>query len=185
MARPTRHVVRGKALAALPYGTRIEIVEALMVLRKATVEELGRFLVREPNSLYHHLRPLMEVGLVVEHGKRATSKRPAAVLRLPALRLELDPEDRSPAAQATRRRLAKAVMRTALARQLRGLDDPELALGGRRPSLLQSLRIARLGPRGHARVVRALRELNELLLEEHDPDGRAFALTVQLAPYDP
>ena len=155
-----------------------------MSMQPATVEELGRFLGRRTNTLYHHLRPLVEVGLVVECGERPTSKRPAKLYRLPANRLEVDPDDRSEEAMLVRRKIIRAVMRTALARQESALDDPDVVFGGRRPSVMSSIRIARLRPRGHERVARVLKELNAILGEEHHPDGRAFVLTYQLSPFD-
>ena len=177
MAKEKAHRVTGAALRALPYNGRVELIEALMSEQPATVEDLARFLGRDPSSLYYHLRPLLAVGLVEEAGERATAKRPAKLYRLPATKLEVDPEDRSREAMDVRRKLIRAVMSKALQRQEAGLDDPDLVLGGRRPTLLHSIRIARLTPRGHERVVRKLRELNAVLREEHAPDGQAFALT--------
>lgn len=184
MAKEKAHLVQGAALHALPYNGRIEIIEALMNQQPATVEELGDFLERDPTSLYYHLRPLLELGLVEEAGERATSKRPAKLYRLPASRLEVDPDDKSPEALDVRKRVVRTVLAKALQRLEAGLDDPELVLGGRRPTVVYGLRIARLKPRGHERVARKLRELSELLSEEHDPDGRAFALTFQMAPFE-
>ena len=184
MPRETTHPIQGPALHALPYNGRLELVEALMSEQPATVEDLARFLGREPSSLYYHLRPLLEVGLVEEAGERPSARRPAKLYRLPASRLEVDPEDTSPEAMEVRRKMVRAVMTKALQRQEAALDDPDLVLGGRRPTVVHSLRIARLRPRGHERVVRKLRELNALLAEEHDPDGEAFALTFQLSPFE-
>jgi len=183
MPRETIHRIRGRALRALAYPARIELVEALMSEQPATVEELGRFLGRNPRALYHHLRPLLAVGLVVEVGERPTSRRPARLYGLPAERLELDPEDRSKPAREARCRMARAVLRKALALHERALEDPGLALGGKRRALTLGHRVARLTPRGLERVNVKLRELMTLLVEEHDPRrGTPFVLTVQLAP---
>ena len=183
MAKETTHRVAGAALRALPYNGRVELIEALMSEQPATVEDLARFLGRDPTSLYYHLRPLLAVGLVEEAGEQPTSNRPAKLYQLPASKLEVDPEDTSREAMEVRRKLVRAVMSKALQRQEAGLDDPDLVLGGRRPTIIHSIRIARLKPRGHERVVRKLRELNAVLREEHAADGKAFALTYQMAPF--
>lgn len=184
MSPVERHLVDLDALRALSTAGRIELVEALMSLQPATVEELGRFLGRDPTSLYYHLRPLVDVGLVEEAGERPTARRPARLWRLAGNRLEVDPDDRSAEAMEIRKQIVRAVMAKTLRRQEQGLDDPDLVLGGPRPTVMQTLRIVRLKPRGHARVVRKLRELQALLSEEHDPDGRAFALSFQLSPFE-
>jgi DNA-binding transcriptional ArsR family regulator len=186
MGRKSFHLVRGRALRALAYPARIELVEALMSEQPATVEELGRHLGRNPRGLYHHLRPLIAAGLVEEAGQRPTSKRPAKLYRLPSGRLTLDPDDRSKAACEARRRMAGAVFRTALGLNESALEDPDIALGGRWRELTLGHRVARLTPRGLERVNAKLRELMDLLVEEHDPErGTPYALTVQVAPRRP
>lgn len=184
MTKERTHRISRDALRAIPYSGRIELVEALMSLQPATVQDLASFLGRDPSSLYYHLRPLLEVGLVVEAGERPTSKRSAKLYQLPASRLEIDPDDKSPEALALRRKIIRAVMAKAEQRQERALADPDVSLGGPRPTAMSSIRIARLKPAAHARVVRKLRELNALLSSQHDPDGRAFALTFQMAPFE-
>ena len=95
MPRESVHYIRGRALRAIASARRLELIEALMSEQPATVEELGRHLGRDPKTLYHHLRPLLKAGLVEEAGERPTSKRPATIYRLPADRLELDPQENS------------------------------------------------------------------------------------------
>lgn len=183
MPQSEAHILHGEALHALPYAGRIELVEALMSLQPATVEELASFLGRDANTLYHHLRPLLRVGVVLEAGKRSTARRPATLYRLPAGRLKMDPEDRSPEALEARKKFIRTLLRETLRRQEKGLDDPDLVLDGERPTLVADLRIARLKPESHARVVRLLHELNELMMEAHDPDGEPFVLTYQLSKF--
>lgn len=182
MARETVHYIRGPAVKALASARRIELLEALMSEQPATVEELGRHLDRDPKTLYHHLRPLLEAGLVEEAGERPTSKRPAAVYRLPADRLELDPDEDSARVRETRLKIVRSALRTAMRLQERALADPATELGGRRRMVALGHRVARLTPRGRVRVNAKLRELYELLGEVHDERGAPFALTLSLAP---
>lgn len=182
MARERTHRVGGPALRELAYPARIEIVEALMSEQPATVDDIARRLGRSAKALYHHLRPLLRAGLVEEAGQRPTARRPATLYRLPAMRLELDPEDRSRTALEARHDLARAVFRTALRRNERELASPDVVLGGRRRTLMLGHRVARLTPTGLGRVNAKVKELMDLLVEEHDERGRPFALTVQVVP---
>ena len=151
----------------------------------ATVEELGRYLGRDPKTLYHHLRPLVRAGLVVAAGERPTSKRPATVYRLPADRLELDPEDDSARAREVRRKIARSTLRSAINLQERAVDDPACVLGGRHRTVVLGHRVARLTPGGRARVNARLHELYKTLGELHDERGTPYTLTMSLAPSRP
>lgn len=182
MPRETTHKIRGAALQALAYPARLELMEALMTNQPATVEELGHALGRAPKTLYHHLKPLLAVGLIVEVGERPTSKRPAKVYGLPAGHLVVDPEDMSPASVEARAKIAKVILRSSLNWHTAAMNDPEVVIGGKQATLVLAQRIARLRPRGRKRVVKKLLELYALLGEEHDPKGEPFALTVQLVP---
>ncbi len=182
MPRKSVHYVRGPALRALASARRLELVEALMSEQPATVEELGRHLGRDPKTLYHHLRPLLKAGLVEEAGERPTSKRPAAIYRLPADRLELDPHEDTPLARETRQKIACSALRTAMRLQKRAIADPASVMGGRRRTVLLGHRVARLTPRGRERVIAKLHELYKLLGEVHDERGTPFAMTLSLVP---
>lgn len=181
MARRVRPI-RSRDLRHLASVRRIELLEALMSEQPATVEELGRHLGRDPKTLYHHLRPLVRAGLVEEAGERPTSKRPAAVYRLPAERLELDPKATSRAAREERKKIARSILRSVTNLQERAIDDPKSVLGGRRRSVILGHRVARLTPKGLERFNAKMRELYELVGELHDERGEPFAVTLSLAP---
>jgi len=182
MARETVHRVRGKAMELLASARRLELLEALMSEQPATVEELARHLGRSPRTLYHHLHPLVRAGLVEEAGERPTSKRPATIYRLPADRLELDPEDNSPRAREVRRKIARSALRSAMNLQERAIENPANVLAGRHRNVVLAHRVARLTPSGRARFNAKLHELYETLGELHDERGTPFALTISLAP---
>jgi len=179
------HRVRGAALDALAALPRLELVEAFQQTGPATVDELAAVLERPPKTLYRPLKVLVEAGLVVEDGSVPTETRPATRYRLIAERLELDPEDRSPRARAARDKLARAILGTALRLHAAALADGDVELGGPRRSLTLGHRVARLTPEGLSRVNAKLSELYDLLGTEHDPRGRAYVLTLQLAPDRP
>ncbi len=161
---------------------RIELLEALMAAQPATVDDLARHLGRSPKTLYHHLRPLVDAGLVEEAGERPTSKRPATIYRLPAARLELDPDDDSSDAREARRKIARSALRSAMNLQERAIEDPSSVLGGRHRNVVLGHRVARLTPSGRTRLSAKLHELYQLLGELHDERGTPYALTLSLAP---
>ncbi|MEQ8763122.1 MAG: helix-turn-helix domain-containing protein [Planctomycetota bacterium] len=185
MPRKRTHLVEGAALSALATARRLELIEALMSEQPATVEELGRYLGREPRSLYHHLRPLLKAGLIEEAGQRETSRRPATLYRLPAERLELNRGDRSPRSRALLKKLARSTLQNALRLQERAVDGPATSPNDPRHSAKLAHRAARLTPAGLKQIHQKMRELFELLGELHDEEGVPTALTISLAPAAP
>jgi len=66
---------------------RLEILEALDALGRASARELAAHLSRPPGAVYHHVRTLASAGLIVEAGVRRGSRRPEALYAPAAERL--------------------------------------------------------------------------------------------------
>jgi DNA-binding transcriptional ArsR family regulator len=66
---------------------RLEILEALDALDRASARELAAHLGRPPGAVYHHVRTLTQAGLFVEVDVRRGSRRPEVVYALAAPRL--------------------------------------------------------------------------------------------------
>ena len=66
---------------------RLEILEALGALDRASARELAAHLGRPPGAVYHHIRTLTRAGLLVDVGLRRGSRRPEVVYELAAPRL--------------------------------------------------------------------------------------------------
>lgn len=66
---------------------RLEILEALGALDRASARELAAHLGRPPGAVYHHVRTLTQAGLIVEVGVRRGSRRPEVVYAPAADRL--------------------------------------------------------------------------------------------------
>lgn len=58
---------------------RSELLMALITLDRASVNELAEHLGRSAKALYHHLRPMIEVGLVVEVDTRRSGARTESI----------------------------------------------------------------------------------------------------------
>lgn len=63
---------------------RLEIVEALSALGRASVRDLAAHLGRSTGAVYHHLTALRRAGLVREVARRPGPRRPEAVFALAA-----------------------------------------------------------------------------------------------------
>ena len=74
------------------------------------------------------------------------------------------------------------ILRNAFRLHEKALADPALRLGGNSATVALGHRAVRLTPSGLRRVHRKLREVYEVLGEEHDERGVPFAVTLGLAP---
>ncbi len=76
-------------MRALGAATRQEIVDVLPRMGTVSVAELAGALGRPADSLYHHLRILERVGLVLKAGSRRAGRRREALIRAVAPELWL------------------------------------------------------------------------------------------------
>jgi DNA-binding transcriptional ArsR family regulator len=66
---------------------RLEILQAIGSLGRASAREVAAQLGRPPGAIYHHVRMLEQGGLIVEVERRAGARRPEAVYALASERL--------------------------------------------------------------------------------------------------
>jgi predicted transcriptional regulator len=78
---------------AITSATRFEILEQMRSAAPCSVAELARQMDRPADGLYHHLRKLLEAGLIREVGSRAVGKQVEAVydLAYDTMIFEVDP----------------------------------------------------------------------------------------------
>jgi DNA-binding transcriptional ArsR family regulator len=91
---------------------RMEILEALDALERASARELAAHLGRPPGAVYHHVRTLTQAGLFVEVDIRRGSRRPEVVYALAAPRLAVA-AGTSPSGDRQALRTLQAVLRQA------------------------------------------------------------------------
>jgi DNA-binding transcriptional ArsR family regulator len=70
-------------MRAIISPARDEILDAISANGPSTVADLGLFLGRKPDSLYHHLRVLRDVGLLIESDSRNSQGRATALYDVP------------------------------------------------------------------------------------------------------
>lgn len=63
---------------------RLEIIDAMSVIAPCSVAELAIELGRTPQSLYYHIKMLVEVGMIIQTATRKAGKRDEAVYDLPS-----------------------------------------------------------------------------------------------------
>jgi DNA-binding transcriptional ArsR family regulator len=87
--RDTFRIDRVEQIRALAAPTRQEIVDALEISGPTTVAALGAMLHRAPDSLYHHIKILLRVGLIRKVKTRPTAFTRQAVYGLPGRRMRM------------------------------------------------------------------------------------------------
>lgn len=88
-----------------------DIVEALLQIRQASVNELAKHLNRSPKALYYHIKRLCEVELVQVIFTRRVAKRTESVYGLVADRFIVEEEGEDSELRRAQRRSFKALLR--------------------------------------------------------------------------
>ena len=136
----TYWVLQRKQLRSLVSQRRLEIIDRLVAAGPLSAKDLARLVGAQPSALYHHLRQLMEVGLVVEAGYRVVRRRREVLYmtRAPRIRLFRALRDPSNAREMTR---ITATMSRQMSRDFkRGIKSPAARPSG----ALQNLGFMRL-----------------------------------------
>jgi DNA-binding transcriptional ArsR family regulator len=180
MARgPSKFVIRrAEQLVALASPVRCRIVDALSASGPSSVRQIAARLGRKPESLYYHIRALVDVGLVVSREKRRVGRRAEAVYQLVAPRLIIDPKQRTAAYADALAGTCAALLRLTARNYRAAIDRGDFVLDGARRNLMVRRCIARLDRAGLARLNRYLEGIGDLA--EKREAGQTIALTVVL-----
>ena len=89
MARPRRtfEVVRDDQIEVMASPARLEILDAVRSTGPCSIADIAALLGRPADSLYYHVRQLVEVDLLIPCGTRPTSRRHEELYRTPARRI--------------------------------------------------------------------------------------------------
>ena len=98
-------------LAAIRSPVRQEIIDALAPARIRTVAEIASMLGRSTHSLYHHVRVLERVGLILNMGIERRNRRDEALYATPGRRLRIHRDPGSPTFQRNMRGLVAGMLR--------------------------------------------------------------------------
>lgn len=178
----TYWVLQRKQLSSLVSQRRLEIIDRLVAAGPLAAKELARLVGAQPSALYHHLRQLMEVGLVVEAGSRVVRRRREVLYMTRAPRIRLFRALRDPS-NAREMISITATMARQMSRDFRrGIRSPEARPSG----ALQNLGFMRLlaspSPATLRRINRYLAEIGELLFTSTDARYEPLSLAWIMAP---
>ena len=170
-------------LAAIRSPVRQEIVDALAGTAIRTVAEIASMLGRSPHSLYHHVRVLERVGLILNMGIERRNRRDETLYATPARRLLIHRNPRSPTFQRNMRGLVAGMLRLTerdfvreLARRASMKGVPSLNLSAGRMK-------GRLTAGQLREVLRLMGRLYDLLGNHPEQTvGTMHALTMVIAP---
>lgn len=91
---------------------RLEIIDAMSVVAPCSVAELATELGRTPQSLYYHIKMLVDVGMIVQTATRKAGKRDEAVYDLPSGGFRIAGTD-DPDLKETSMRLTSTILKLA------------------------------------------------------------------------
>jgi len=182
--RQTLVIRRAEQLAALSSPVRSRIVESLSVHGPSSVREIADRLGRLPESLYYHLRSLVEVGIVILKEKRKTRRRAEAVYQLAAHRLVIDPKQRSDEYMKALAGTCSAVLRLAERNYRTAVDRGGFALDGPQRSLMVRRYTLRLNRARLAQLNRLLERVAEMYDGQDEAQGGdPYAVTIVLSQF--
>ncbi len=192
--KPASSAARGKrvtldpaAMSELFKPARLEVYEGLQVAGPSTIADLARRLGRPADSLYYHVKKLLDIGVVEERaapsGDRGTPARGrrAAVYAVVTRRLDVKLDPASPESREAWGEGGAAVLRVAQRDFAAALERPGLrGAGAGRNLALRRVKV-RLDAAQLKQVNAHLDALNELLLQHaENTTGDLHAVTVTL-----
>ena len=170
-------------LAAIRSPVRQEIVDALAATRIRTVAEIASMLGRSPHSLYHHVRVLERVGLILNMGIERRNRRDEALYATPGRRMRIHRDPGSATFRRNMRGLVAGMLRLTerdFARELARRASTKVVPS---PNLSAARMKGRLTAGQLREVLRLMRRLYDLLGNHPEQTvGTMHALTLVLAP---
>ncbi len=178
-----RELVLGpKAILEFFKPARLEIYECLQVTGPASIAELADRLGRAPDSLYYHVRKLVELRVLAPIEDEATGLgspgRNGAIYELTAKRVQGTLDHKSRASRDAWAHGASSVLRLASRDIESALDSGETRVEGVDRNLSVTRMKARLKKKDLRRVNKLVDELFSILGEHSaSTDGALYALT--------
>ena len=174
-----------KQLACLTSPVRLEMLETFGVWGPCGVADVARRMERAPDSLYYHLRKLVEVGLLEHVKDRRRGHRFEALYRLPARDIEVDRRQHGEARVQTSKAI-HAVLRLAGRELDDALDDESVLDEGPKRRLYGRRLRGRLSQRAIAEINRHVSAIEAVFAREQvkrkGRGGLPVALTLVMTP---
>jgi DNA-binding transcriptional ArsR family regulator len=169
-----------KYFKALTSAQRLELISSLGDAGPGTIAELAERLGRTPHSLYHHMKMLLDAGIV--SAVRAGKKKKEAVFTLTSLKIMLGPDRKSRAAVLATKRSLDSILNITSREVYEALSS-----GAKKEGQDREIYAARLKGRFPQNTLRSVNKLldnieNVVRKETKDSTGKVYALTIVLTP---
>ena len=163
---------------------RHDIVDRLVASGPLSIKELAAIIGAEPPALYHHIKKLLAVGLVLEAGSRVVRRKREQLYATPGKRMRLsraldDPKNRDLFSQ-----VGASLCRQKDRDFRRGAASPAAVTHGAAKNFGFSRLIGSPGPEGMAEINRRLEEINRILWESADGGGQLIGFSWIMAPIE-
>jgi len=178
----SEHALTPDQIDCLTHPLRLAIIQRLEGDKEATARELALRIGRPPTSLYHHLKQLLDIGLVRIIGERKGQRRPEAIYALIADEYTtIDAVKTSAGRQAYARSTSRIA--EAAARVLSGAIEADSArFQGDARNIRARFFMVRANRQKLARINMLIDELEALLLDGKPDDGDEIMLTLLMSP---
>jgi DNA-binding transcriptional ArsR family regulator len=184
--RPTHRIEDPNQLRAIASPARQRIVAALEALGTSSVRELADHLGRSPESLYFHLRKLLQCQLVEGVGERPAGRRTERLYRLVASRLRIAGDLDHPEYRDALTETCRSIMRATERDYCRAVEGGIGSLHGRGRNLALHHYHVHLSAADRQRLRQLLEELAVFVIEHNDPErGELHSVTATLSPVAP
>lgn len=185
----TKQMVLGpKAVTELFKPARLEIFESLQLCGPASVSELAERLGKAPDSLYYHLRKLVQVGVIEQHAEESGAGLPGrngAMYEVAALSVTMNLDNQSRPSREAWAKGCASVLRLVTRDVEAALDSRSAVTLGAHRNLLVQRRKARLSRSDLKRVNALLDEAHSILADNaENTSGQLYALTCTLSPLE-
>ncbi|MEL6108995.1 MAG: helix-turn-helix domain-containing protein [Planctomycetota bacterium] len=163
-------------------AVRFELLEFLIACGPCSIAELASHVGANADSLYHHIRKMVNVGLVVETGLRRAARRPEAVYDVVAERFEFDTD----VAPESLMKLMRSLHRRSERNFEKSLSAGIIDFGARSRNAYLRGETARLNATDLRRVKELLVEIMDVFEEARkNESGTLFSLGFDLMPLRP
>jgi DNA-binding transcriptional ArsR family regulator len=178
----TYWIERPEQVAALTSMRRHDIADRIASSGPISIKELAEQIGVKPSALYHHIKIMLDVGLVVEAGTRTVRRKREQLYAAPGKRMRLIRALAGGEHQPAMEEVVAAMTRQ-MERDFRtgGQSPARKADGGERNYGFFRL-VGRPGPDQLRRINACLQEIAELLWESDDPEAELICLGWVMAP---
>jgi DNA-binding transcriptional ArsR family regulator len=178
----TYWILDREQIDALASPRRHDIVDRLVASGPLSIKELAGMVGAEPPALYHHVRKLLKLGLVVEAGHRVVRRKREQLYAAPAKRMRLSRALDDPANRDVFIQMFSALSRQMARDYRRGALSPAARTHGEDKNLGFAHQIGRPSPRQLAMINRRLEEIAEILWDSPGKGEGLIGISWVVAP---